>query len=881
MASPALDLPGATGSTAALLLRRTSRVFVPPPATPGAPSPRSREGVRTLEADLLALGYSLAGPLQDALAVLAPETLAAVGRFVLGTLGSALGHDRPFVPLFLKFPASVPANTEAMYVQRVLVWLFQEPEHPCLHCGSVASVHALDPCAHVVCTNCFDPREYGACPVCHRRVSPGQPYFQPVTHPSIRGLSVRREGRMTRLSLGTDLEAVAGEVFQRLLSRATVLRPDELDVLRPLVASFGAKVLGWLPPRIPVRETLAHVVGALLRDAPRTPGDVLGAAAPHLKTATDVLRVLVAWAGGNPDLSARVPLQSPPRALRRAVLETLESLPLLNLTEDVHRHPGLWKALSAQLHVFERWSARPHVALAFASLRGTVLSPETAFGQALLARARALPEAFPTWPVEGGFQVGFRSWSAQVEESLRQRDLDGALRLLRQRPGELLRRLDHVTRMALGTAEGASWQQTLVATLDAAAPRAAPALLLTVAAHLRRRGGPFARRVFFPKGEATHAWSTEDRRPPLPGDVLGALVGTLERELLRRAERLPALPQALLDETLGDLLMPLAEKTASRALVAVPRGSVLELPEGEHLRFFVHWTEPKGIRVDLDLSVALYDETWWLVDLCDFTNLRLPGDAAVHSGDVTSGPAPLGGAEFLDVHASALRERGVRYALPVVFSFNSVPFDRMEDAFAGFMVREGSAGRHFDARTVEQRFDLQGSAKISVPLVIDLAERRMRWVDVKVPSEDVFHSVRRARGDLAHFGQDTMAYFGTGARPTLWELACLHAAARTRTVYVRRRTGGVVVLTRAPEESTGHFLQRLRRLEDVREVSRLALGTAPTFFAGLSDEPSLPEGSEGYALRFRHTDAGQVKRLAAGDLVAALRPGAEGSNLTG
>src|SRR6185503_1292344 len=102
-----------------------------------------------------------------------------------------------------------------------------------------------------------------------------------------------------------------------------------------------------------------------------------------LKTATDVLRVLVAWAGGNPDLTVKVPLKSHPRPLRRAVLKALEALPPLNLTEDIHRHPGLWKAMAGQLHVFERWREYPNVALAFATLRGTVLAPETHFGQAL------------------------------------------------------------------------------------------------------------------------------------------------------------------------------------------------------------------------------------------------------------------------------------------------------------------------------------------------------------------------------------------------------------------------------------------------------------------------------------------------------------------
>lgn len=871
MASLTLDLPQATGVPAALLLRKTSRVFVPA-VLHGKPSSQGREGVRALEADLLGLGYTLSGPLQDALAALPPDALAELGRFVFSTLAHMLGRDRAFVPLFTGFPHSVPKDADSFFMQRMLVWLFQEPEQPCLQCGKVATVKALDPCAHAVCTSCFDPRQFNACPICHRRVSPGQPYFQPVTHPSTRRLHVLRQGRMTRLSLSTDLDSAARELLERLLSRATVLRPDELEVVRTLVLHLGLKVLGWLPPRIPVKETLAQVVGGLLQREPAAAADVLGGAAAHLKTATDFLRVLVAWAGGNPDLTVKVPLKSHPRSLRRAVLKALEALPLLNLTEDVHRNPGLWKAMAGQLHVFERWQEHPNVALAFATLRGTVLEPHSEFSHALLAQAREYRDAFRSEVVEGGLTIRFRSWSSQVEEALKRRDMNGALRLLRQRPGELMRRLDHVARTALSEEQGGFHQRELITSLEAAAPRAAPALLLTAAAHLRRRHAPFARRVFFPKGEATHAWGTEDRRPLLPGDTIGELVGPLERELLRRAERLPTLPQAVLDEALADLLVPLAEKTASRALVAVPRGSVLDLPKGEHLRFFVHWTEPAGTRVDLDLSVALYDAKWWLVDLCDYTNLRLANDAAVHSGDITSGAPPQGGAEFLDVHAPALLKQGVRYAVPVIFSFNSVSFDRMQDAFAGFMVRDSKDGPHLDAREVEQRFDLQGNAKIAVPLVIDLEARKLRWVDVKVPADDLFHSVARARGDLAHLGQDTLAYFGTGARPTLWELACLHAAARTRTVHVRRRDGNVVVLTRAPDEDTRHFLWRLRRLEGASEVPRLTLQPAPAFFAGLSDEPALPQGSEGYALRFRHTEADQVKRLAAGDLVAALRP---------
>ncbi|WP_426747567.1 MXAN_6230/SCO0854 family RING domain-containing protein [Myxococcus faecalis] len=868
MGAPSLQL---TGDSAALLLWTTGLVFPPTGLPAGGDTKAREEALVALDADLAGVGYVLAGDLRDALLALPDEPLAASGRFLYENCAATVGKDRPFVPLFRAFPHSVPRDTQALFVQRVLSWLYQNPEQPCIHCGTLGSVRALSPCAHLVCEKCFDGKDYSACPICRRRLSPTDPFLQPkeLKGASRTVYSIRRS-QLTRLSLGTDPEATASGLMRRLASRSTVLNPRDLEILKRLVSAFGPRVLGWLPRRIPVKETLALIVGHLLRD-PRTAGDVLAGAAAHVKTATDVLRVLVAWAGGNPDLSVKVPLKSPPRQVRRAVLRMMEGFSLLNVTEDVGRNPGLWKAFGGLLHVFEEWRRHPKVSLAFAVLRGTVLSEQTPFGATLLGLTREHPESFQTRDVEGGVVVEFRSWTSRVEEALRARALPGALTLLRQRPGELLRRLDHVSRLSVALAGSASLAPELLATLDAVLPRSPPALLLAASAHLRKRHQPFARRVFFPKGEATHAWGMEDRRPLLPGDVIGQLVAPLERELLRRAEALPSFPQAVIDEALGDLLVPMAEKTASKALVAVPRGSLLPIPEGKVLRFFVHWTEPQNTYVDLDLSVALYDKNWWLVDRCDYTNLRLEDDAAVHSGDVTSGSPPLGGAEFLDVHMERLLAQGVRYAIPVVFSFNSVSFDRMEDAFAGFMVRDEVEGEHFDARTVEQRFDLQGSAQISVPLVIDLVEKQLRWVDVKVPPEDGFQSVARSRGGLARLGKDTLAYFGTGARPTLWELATLHAAARSRTVHVRRRDGSVSVLKRAEDEDTASFLRRLRGLEADSTARSFTPGKAPTFFAGLTDVPALSQGSEGYALRFLHTSAEEVTRLGAGDLVSALK----------
>src|SRR5690606_25022607 len=211
---------------------------------------------------------------------------------------------------------------------------------------------------------------------------------------------------------------------------------------------------------------------------------------------------------------------------------------------------------------------------------------------------------------------------------------------------------------------------------------------------------------------------------------------------------------------------------------------------------------------DLDLSVALYDERWRHVGTCDFTNLVVGDRAAVHSGDLTSAPAPLGASEFVDLHLDRLALLGAKHLVMVVFAYNSVPFDQLEHGFAGIMCAP-QQGQYFDPRAVMQRFDLRGRSVITVPLTIDLGERRMRWLDVHVASRGDMHQVGGYRAALAHIGRDFADLVGTQARPTMWDLATIHAAARCNVVYVRERDGAFTLYRRRDHETRMTRLARL------------------------------------------------------------------------
>ncbi|MCX4761009.1 hypothetical protein OG562_08515 [Streptomyces sp. NBC_01275] len=874
---------------ASVLLRRLRTVYVDQ-AGPRPGDPSTELGLLALEAELLDRGFAPNAPLRAALAWLGPAGLAKAGQQVVAHLDAELGADRTHMPLFRSFPASVPDDTFQLWVDRVFTLLLQWPKQPCVLCGTVGGVQPVSPCAHLVCGECWDGADYSGCPICHRRIDPDDPFLKPAPPRHAREVAV---GPLKLLALGLDARADAVTALRTLLARRTPLPPRDRADLAVLLSHTPPGVK-WFPDDVPVRETKALVLGRMLRTRARR-SDALELLDRHLTTATDVLRLLCVWSGGEADLIEPVRLRTLPRALRRRLLSVLDGLPAPSLVEDVLRHPSLWKRAAEILHPYEQHARHPKAALAFAVLRGTDLAgagddPTGAdvgelgeLGRALLRTAAAHPDAVRV--------VGTRlrpvGWRARVEQALAVADVPAALALLAQRPGELLRRLDHLLRLRELDVLPEEFADVLRRTL----PQAGPAPLLAALGRMRIRHLPAARRVFFPRGQVTHAYTLDDTRAPLSAALTGAVCALLEAEAVRRLSAASRVELAVLDSALTGLAVPATERADAKSLVSVPRGSTQPLPEGEVMRLFLHWTEPAKTRVDLDLSVALYDENWEFAGLCDYTSLVYGDRWAVHSGDLTSAPAPHGATEYVDLDLASLGSLGVRYALPVVFSYNDIPFERLLDAFAGFMTLPSAAEEardaSYDPRTVRQRYDLVGDSRVHVPLLVDLHRRTFLWTDLHLSAAEGYHNVYRHAADLGRAGRDLYQYFASG-RTTLWDLAVWHAAARADEVAVLRRAPSPGVLDelwhyrRRAGEPDAAFAARVRALDapERREVPRGGSVEALAAEAAAKKRVLLalvhggvaPEGATGevYRLLPGPVDGCGLTALAAGDLVAAL-----------
>jgi hypothetical protein len=837
--------------------------------------------LQAVDVELAALGYALSTRLRDRLATLAPDDLARVHSWLYRVLAEGNGAAQKHEPLFRDFPRGVPENTFDLWVRKFLIYYVQAPDQPCLFCRRIGTTHVLNPCLHVICDRCFDGANYSACPACEHHVDRHSPFFKPS---GIHLPSPAERVTFTLIDLGEGDMLEARRLFLALCSRRQALSPADGDVLVTILGEYREAALSWLPDTIPVRETCAVIFGTLLRDGVN-PGSTLGAAKAHLKTATDVLRLLAAYSGADPGLqgqvvylatereirgrrtTVRVPriihrfeMARLGRPLRRGLLQILEGLGFERLIEDLLRHRSYWIWAGEFLHPFEHAARYPAVVLAFAILRGA-RPGDDALGAQLRedAVSRDIDQR-----ADGAYR--YRPFYSRLEAAATRADSVALKDILSERPGELARHLDHALRVTLA---GDQPVDPLVSAYLGCVDELPTPLLVTLRSALPQRLQTAPIRLFWPKGQVAKGVSAPDKRSALPATVVEPLVEGTEREIIRRFAGRQHYDIGIVDRALTAVVAPFNERTASHANVVLPRGSRVPVPEGRILRLFLHWCQPeRGERTtDLDLSVAFYDADWHYLGVCSYYQLKFSGkkarEIALSAGDLRDGPYPDGASEFVDLRQDRARAEGIRYAVMVVSAYAGMPFSALERAYAGAMVREDEHGAYFDPRTVALKFDLQGENGVFLPMVVDLDARLLHWLDVYSTGQFALNNVETSRAAIQSICPAMITYFGSGARASIYEVALLHAAARCEQVYVRG-DDRLLHFSRGRVEDRLAFYRRLVIGQADEKCLALPALASPTLAVLYQGDIDLPSGSACYAL-FRER---QPSVMAASDLLS-------------
>lgn len=854
-----------------LLLTRRGVALVP------AGVGTSREdAVRAVELELAAIGHVISTRLRDRLIGSSLDQLAQFRSWTTEALLAHIGGDQKHEPLFRRFPDGVPDDTEELWWRKVLVHFLQADDQPCLFCRRSGTTHVLNPCRHVVCDHCFDGSNYSGCPVCEHQVDRSSPFFKPLAEP---GPSTERiVFRLIDAADNRDDEA--RQLFVNLCQRTQALSPDDRQALIVILRGLNADVLHWLPERIPVRENVAIIFGTLFQELDAN--TVLPLARRHMTVATDVLRFIAVLSGTDGSLLPEtvfktVHRQAPtrqfwerlakligakpagsmpsivklpvrvfrfkmaklPRPLRRALLAILEGFDADRLVEDMLRHRSYWVWVGEFLHPHEYATRFPNVARAFRIVRKK--------------------------DDDGTPAPKFQTWYSGLERSIAERDVARILSILSERPGEFARRLDVALRIA---GENAADLDLVIETFAKHLAGFATPVLLTLGSFLPTRVERAKVRVYWPKGRIALGVSTDDERDILPERAIVAIVRMIHTELLRRFSEKPLFRECLVDEQLRSVTVPFNERTASASAVSVPRGSRIPVSMEKKVRIFLHWCQPQGDgnTTDLDLSIALYDAAWQFQGVCSYYQLKITNSKheviAQSAGDLRNAPWPDGASEFVDLDCERAAAMGTRFAVMVVNAYAGLPFSQLERGFAGLMLRDDTAGHHFDPLTVKLKFALDGSNGVFMPFVLDLQEGLLHWLDVQSKGQLEMNNVETSKAAITKVCPDLMTYFGSGIRASMYELALLHAAARCEQVVIRGMD--VKLFARRPDESRIDFFDRLTGGVPVGQPLSAISYKEPVLAVLYKGDVELPNGSCAYTLFRERT----IPTIAASDLVS-------------
>ena len=450
-------------------------------------------------------------------------------------------------------------------------------------------------------------------------------------------------------------------IFTQLLMANDSLSKEDTAIVEWFLLNYAESDLAF-PEEIPFQENKSAVAAILL--AQQKDITML------INTTTDVLRVATYLSDGDVSLASNTKFVSLPRSLRKELVKQLERV---ISEEDIGRHKNKWKALLHNLHVGD-------------------------YSKKVYQVAKKLRSNQP-----------LESFYGRLEYFLNIQDIESAIKLLKTRPSEFARKLDHLlrlsndnsnkrlTRLLVKKAPNHQQLQVVQEFLSISA-EVSSRTLVQLLGHMNRRHSDADKRVVFPKGNTQKAVVLRDTIAALDTRLVSDLTHGIKQTLIQRFATLEPLGKVWLDPSLMDCPLPSQQRSASEGLVNVARGTRLSINDAEEkntLRFFIYW-----VGKDIDLSATFHYEDFSVMEQLSYTRLRLKSFKAFHSGDITS--APNGASEFIDITIDGALKKGARYLTMNVLVYNGPTFDQHEECFAGWMMRsEPKSNEVFDAKTVE------------------------------------------------------------------------------------------------------------------------------------------------------------------------------------
>lgn len=262
------------------------------------------------------------------------------------------------------------------------------------------------------------------------------------------------------------------------------------------------------------------------------------------------------------------------------------------------------------------------------------------------------------------YRKDYRVWQGEVNALKKEGDFDGALEMLRQRPGSFARQL-FSTLLQCGDSEKVLQEFAEIA------HKLPPRLLLTL--------GMYAEHYFDDSKDRTVKGITgKGARIDNPAllanlsyvqkkEIIGKIQDIYMDEMQRRFQAMPTDAKTIyIDPQLYDIPVSVGERsTTIQDANCALQGTRFKV-EGNSVRLFMQWG--KGLpaqHLDMDLSARIIYGSGNVRD-CAYYQLSFEG--VRHSGDIQRIPDLIGTAEYVDLNLTKLYATGAKYA---VFTCNA------------------------------------------------------------------------------------------------------------------------------------------------------------------------------------------------------------------
>jgi len=652
-------------------------------------------------------------------------------KSIISTLKKMKGGNVKYVPLFTGFPNDVP-DEDSYFVKRIIGILGN-----CI--GLFDEGTKLDN-GLIVPDWLFDLKEFGADPI--TQFQDEDLFKKGIKNQSKRKKDAHTEWVHLKLVEAEEAEKCAIKYLQNILYSKSSIKESLKEDVEELLSIFGVR-------NINVSKVVFKEIRTYLTKYFWDKKDY-ESVRKFIGTSTDLLRLFAALTESDVSLFSKIKFPKFNRGQRKFVLSCIDAMPN-SVVEDMNTYKGLWLKVGRGLHP----------------------------GEYIVKYARA----FNTFEALRNKKIV--TYNSKVESAIESKDIDSLLKLLVKKPGVFARKLHHVL-------EVADKRSTIVLNrFKSIANRVELKNLLVMESYFETIEESDYRTIINKNGRIRVTPNTKNR---VRENVIKKLLGILSEAISKKISLEKELwkdKNIWIDDVLANYTIPLQQRKASDGLISIGRGSRMPLDDSKVLRLFVYWKE-KDRRTDLDLSLIKYNEDMEYNGHVSYTNLASVG--IVHSGDITS--ALYGAAEFIDINLQTLKKKNknTRYIASQIYVYCGDTFANI-DCHAGWMIRDKvtKSYKSFDIKTVQNKFDLNGTSRYAIPVIVDLKENEIIFIDLYVGNVEGnrYNRVEGACDDISIISREMVKMNKT--RPNMHSLAHYNAIGRSGNIVEDKEHADITI----------------------------------------------------------------------------------------